>query len=201
MHDEFQTQRSKTTKCPHCKSEIILEGLWEIWQASGDNDYDDWSVTCESCGNSLNLTFIDRESRLQPKSEPSTEESVPWLSAERKVGAYPQPTERAGKSLIFMGAAVVDDVWRKIKQAVEDGKLGGVAKVSTAMPNPNSRNSSTHVICVYTYDADDEADVERVRSSLRDLGLTSKIPYKSDAATIEGKYAKSGDNHVSGRYE
>jgi hypothetical protein len=96
-----------------------------------------------------------------------------------------------------MRADVVDEIWRRIKQAVEDGKLGGVAKVSTAMPNPNSRNASTHVICVYTYDAHDEADVQRVRSSLRDLGFTSEISYKTDAATMESKYTKSGDEHVS----
>jgi hypothetical protein len=200
MSDEFQTQRSKTAKCPHCKSEIILEGLWEIWQASGGNDYDDWSITCESCGNLFNPT-IERESRLQPKSEPSTEKSLLWLSADRKVGAYPQPTERAGKWQIFTRAAVVDDVWRKIKEAVEEGKLGGIAKVSTARPNPNSPDPATRVICVYTYDADDKADVDRVRSSLRELGFTNKISYKTDAATIQGNYKKAGDKRISLYYE
>jgi hypothetical protein len=139
--------------------------------------------------------------KTQRNSEPSKEKREYWLFAERKVGSYPEHTERGGKWLIFVPTDAVDRVWHAIKQAIEQGKLGSSAKVSTAKPNPNSTDSSRHVICVYTYDALDEADVRQIRSSLRDLGITSKIPYKTDDATIRGKYRKSGDKRICLYYE
>ncbi len=57
------------------------------------------------------------------------------------------------------------------------------------------------MICVYTYDALDKADVRQIRSSLRDLGITNKIPYKTDAATLHGRYRKAGDKRISLYYE
>ncbi len=48
------------------------------------------------------------------------------------------------------------------------------------------------VICVYTYDWTDEADVRRVRQELRALGITSKIPYKTDDDTNAGRYSSQG---------
>ena len=124
-----------------------------------------------------------------------------WLLAERKVGYYPEHTDRGGKWLIFVPSDAVDEVWQRVKQAAEEGKLGSSAKVSTAKSNPNSTDSSKYVICVYTYDADDEADVQQIRSSLRQLGFTNKIPYKADDTTFQGKYSKSGDKRTSLYYE
>jgi hypothetical protein len=40
---------------------------------------------------------------------------------------------------------------------------------------------------VYTYDWQDEKDVRRVRQELRELGITQRIPYKSDEETRAGK--------------
>ena len=139
--------------------------------------------------------------RTQRKSAPTKEKRKYWLFAERKVGSYPAHTERGGKWLIFIPKTAIDEVWSRIRQAVEEGKLGGSAKVSTARPRPTSTDPSSHVICVYTCDALDEADVQRIRSSLRDLGIVSKIPYKTDDATLEGKYRKSGDKRISLYYE
>ena len=103
--------------------------------------------------------------------------------------------------MIFVPTEAADDVWQKIKRAVEEGRLGSSAKVSTAKPNPNSTDSSKHVICVYTYDADDEPDLRQIRSSLRLLGVTNKIAYMTDDATFQGKYRKSGDKRISLYYE
>ena len=137
----------------------------------------------------------------QRERKPTKEKREYWLSAERKVGSYPEHTDRGGKWLIFVPSGAVDGVWQKVKRAVEEGKLGSAAKVSTAKPNPNSTDSSRHVICVYTYDADDEADIRQIRSSLRQLGVTNKISYKTDDATFQGKYRKSGDKRISLYYE
>ena len=51
------------------------------------------------------------------------------------------------------------------------------------MSNPNASTPNTRVICVYTYETLDESDVKRVRQSLRDIGISRKIPYKADNAT------------------
>ncbi len=124
-----------------------------------------------------------------------------WLHAARAEGEYPPPTSRNGKWLVFVGRDNVDDVWSKIAQAVKKGALGSSAKVSTAKPNANAKDPSTHVICVYTYDSDDLADVKRVRQALRDLGIERPIGYKTDAATHEQRYQVRGDTRISKYWE
>jgi hypothetical protein len=126
---------------------------------------------------------------------------VPWIYAIRKKGEYPKPTPRSGKWLIFVKPENVDEVWAKIKKAVEEGKLGDVAKVRTAMPSPLAEDSDTKVICVYTYDWTDEKDVKRIREELRKLGITNKIPYKTDENTLSGKYRITGHRKISKYYE
>jgi hypothetical protein len=95
----------------------------------------------------------------------------------------------------------VDDVWEKIKRATEEGRLGGRVKVATAKPNPNAVNPDKRVICIYTYDCEDEEDVKRVRQELRKLGITGKIPYKTDKATLRGRYQIRGDKKISKYFE
>ena len=102
---------------------------------------------------------------------------------------------------IFVDPENVDEVWAKIKKAVEEGKLGDSAKVSTAKPNPLAGKSRAHVICVYTYDWTDENDVKRIREELRKLGITNKIPYKADEDTLKGKYRITGHRRISKYYE
>lgn len=135
------------------------------------------------------------------KGKPSKVKESYWLSAERMIGSYPEPTERSGKWLVFVKTSDVDKVWAKIKEATEDGKLGGAAKVSTGKQNPNAVDMDKKVICVYTYDWADGGDVRRVRAELRKLGITEKIPYKSDSDTLSGKYRVSGHARISKYYE
>jgi Basophilic leukemia-expressed protein Bles03 len=97
--------------------------------------------------------------------------------------------------------ADLDQMWEKISTATELGRLGGLAKVATAMPNPLAKNPAVRVICVYTYDWTDEADVRRVRSELRELGFTAKIHYKVDEDTRAGNYAGKGKARVSKYFE
>ncbi len=103
--------------------------------------------------------------------------------------------------MLFVKTAEVDEWWAKIKGATEVGLLGGGAKVATMKLNPNTASPESRVICVYTYDVNDEADCTRVRNALRGLGVTWKIPYKADADTYAGKYASRGDVRISKRYE
>jgi hypothetical protein len=93
---------------------------------------------------------------------------------------------RPGKWLIFVSRSRVDALWEGIRRAVERGRLGHAAQVSTALPHPEARDPKKHVICVYTSDQDDAADVRRVRDVLRGLGVTWRIPYKSHTGGHNG---------------
>jgi hypothetical protein len=138
-----------------------------------------------------------------PYSEckPSEVTTAYWIYAMRKEGKYIKTTQRSGKWLIFVDPKNVDEVWAKIKEATEGGKLGDSAKVATAKPNPQSGKSEAKVICVYTYDWTDKEDVRRVREELRNLGITNKIPYKADEDTLSGKYRIKGHTRISKYYE
>jgi hypothetical protein len=59
--------------------------------------------------------------------------------------------EKAGKWLIFLEPDQVDVSWEKVRDATVEGALGISTKVSTAKPNPESRDNMK-VIYVYTKD-------------------------------------------------
>ncbi len=149
------------------------------------------------------VTKKTRRKSIAPSENPKPSEvtNLYWLYAERKKGTYPEHSENGGKWLIFVPLTLVDSVWEKIRRATEEGKLGGAAKVATAHPNPNATNPNTKVICVYTYDWTDESDVKRICEELRQLGVTSKIPYKADQETYSGMYANRGNKRISKYYD
>jgi hypothetical protein len=124
-----------------------------------------------------------------------------WIYARRKRGSYPEATDRSGKWLLFAPLERVDEFWSVIKIATEAGELGDSSKVATMRPNPNERDPRKKVICVYTYDSEDAADVRRVRQVLRELGFTGKLPYKTDDDTLAGRYRHKGDRCISKYYE
>lgn len=99
--------------------------------------------------------------------------------------------EQVGKWLIFVPAGEVDEAWRKVRDETVNGMLGISAKVSTAKPNPDSRDER-YVIYIYTRDWADEADVMRVRERLRDLGFAERIGYKRNIETYRGEYSEEG---------
>lgn len=133
---------------------------------------------------------------------PSEVRDDQFIYAYRKSEGYPEHSRTlGGKWLLFVQLPALDAEWQTIRQATEEGKLGGISKVATARPSPLTTNAGTKVICVYTYDWTDEADVRRVRESLRQLGFTKKIPYKADQETREGQYAASATGRVSKYYE
>jgi Domain of unknown function (DUF1917) len=113
-----------------------------------------------------------------------------WIYAFRQIGEYPKPTWNSGKWLIWLSAANINRYWKIIKEAVEQGRLGDEAKVSTAA-SPYVKQGKPYVICVYTYDYQDRDDVMRIRQVLRDLGLKKPIPYKRDEDTSRLRYGKN----------
>jgi hypothetical protein len=71
-------------------------------------------------------------------------------------------------------------IWSQVVEAVIANKLGTAAKIAADGP--------TRLICIYTKDFSDTADVRRVVEAMVALGLTSKdaarpIYYKCDAFT------------------
>lgn len=99
--------------------------------------------------------------------------------------------ELAGKWLIFLPPENADEAWVKVRNATWNNELGISAKVSTARPNPDSRDT-TKVIYVYTRDWRDEADVMRVRERLRELGFSDRLGYKRNIETFKGEYSQKG---------
>ena len=127
------------------------------------------------------------------KAVSSTEPRPSQFTAEHYIHVKgPEPAAGAlgkpGKWMIFVNRTRVDALWEAIRREVVAGRLGHAAKVSTALPDPLSPDPKKHMICVYTPDEDNAEDVRRVRGALRALGVTWKIPYKSDAAARAGQY-------------
>jgi hypothetical protein len=122
---------------------------------------------------------------------PSKNTSERWIYA-RGVGkgCYQGGQTYVGKWLIFVPRANVDEVWERIRQASENGQLGIEAKVSTSYPS--GYKSTDHVICIYTYDFRDKANVGKVLAKLREIGIQGRLFYKTDQATLNGLYAVEG---------
>lgn len=89
---------------------------------------------------------------------------------------------RSGKWMLFPSVADVDSTWKTVVTALDEGKLGDAAKVAT-----DEGSSQARLICVYTRDFSDKADVKRVLKALVETGLVDEesrpIYYKCDAYT------------------
>ncbi|MEN6395907.1 MAG: putative phosphothreonine lyase domain-containing protein [Methanoregula sp.] len=123
---------------------------------------------------------------------PSKTTQMYWIVQDAP-GSAPEAIEdeQAGKWLIFKDPETADDSWKKVRDATVALELGISAKVSTAKPNPDSRDSR-RVIYVYTKDWAYEVDVMRVRENLRKLGFVDRIGYKRNIETFAGEYAHKG---------
>jgi hypothetical protein len=86
----------------------------------------------------------------------------------------------AGKWLLYQKSEHAAETWRKIRDAVYNGQLGEVAKIST----DTDTRSDTFVICVYCKDFDDREDVLRVRKALWETSqIKARIFFKPDCFT------------------
>lgn len=131
-----------------------------------------------------------------PRAPPPMSVTDEWWVYARRKGRVRPPTERSGKWLVFVDRSSANQLWESIAEATTEGRLGSSAKCGTARANPHAVDPSQTVICVYTPDFDDRDDVNRVRESLRTLGIVWKIPYKLDATTLAGRYAVRGDRNT-----
>ncbi|KIW25635.1 uncharacterized protein PV07_08801 [Cladophialophora immunda] len=108
-----------------------------------------------------------RPDRLQPEAD------IRELATSQRV--------TAGKWMLVPREEEVDSVWAVVARAVWEGKLGTAAKVATAKAEEGmmvvdddgggsgTRDRGLRLICIYTGDFSDQADVKRVLQALKDL--------------------------------
>ncbi len=130
-------------------------------------------------------------------THPSKLKTRAWMDAHNSHLNYPDATEKNGKWLVFVKFEELDSWFQKVKAALDAGSLGKSMKSSTGLSN----RGVMAVIIVYTYNYDDVEDVKRVRKVLREIGITWKIPYKTDEDTLMGRYSKNGDTRISLYFE
>lgn len=89
--------------------------------------------------------------------------------------------------MLFSEVEDVNEVWAVVAKATAKDELGVAAKVA---PDDGSNNRKPRLICIYTKDFTDMADVSRVLHKMKDLGLvdTRKKPI----------YYKCGASHATG---
>ncbi|RDA82845.1 hypothetical protein CP532_0942 [Ophiocordyceps camponoti-leonardi (nom. inval.)] len=95
---------------------------------------------------------------------------------------------RTGKWLLFCSPTDVNEIWEVVAKATANNELGIAAKVAPRSPVHDQRRDQ--VLCVYTADFQDMADVGRVLQVLRELKLVNArsrpIYYKPDVFTYIG---------------
>ncbi|KAI9147867.1 hypothetical protein HJFPF1_12902 [Paramyrothecium foliicola] len=107
---------------------------------------------------SKSKSFIEKELRMERKQ---AVEDILTLAHVAKV--------RAGKWMLFCASSEVNEVWGIVAKATANNELGIAAKVAPRPEGGDSRKE--RLICVYTHDFKDKADVGRVLRRLRELKL------------------------------
>ena len=122
----------------------------------------------------LNLDLIQmvQNARMMhdETARPSAVSAVYWIEAKRQTGDYPPPTSNAGEWRVKLTAETVDEAWEQVKAATAAGRLGYKSKVSTR-PAAGQSHPDERLLCVRSYDAGDQADIERIKQALLDMGL------------------------------
>ncbi|SRR6266851_5223458 len=102
---------------------------------------------------------------------------------------------RPGKWMLFPRCGQAVPAWRIVARAGADGQIW-LAKIS-----PRASRAS-HLICVYTPDFTDRAEVETVVQRLDDLGLVERpVYYKPDIFTYAGIYNRTRSSQRASVYE
>lgn len=119
---------------------------------------------------------------MPPTTERPTQSAKIWITrAAPQVRSFCS-NERSGKWCLRCETNEVDEAWQRICGLLDRGELL-VAKVST-VGSQRLSGFRTHVICIYTLDWEDRAEVGRVRQVLREAGFATSIGYKRDIDTM-----------------
>jgi hypothetical protein len=135
----------------------------------------------------------------QDRRRPSQVTGDYWVhaSAPDHREQYAAGEGRSGKWLVYVPVARLDAWWELVRDATWRGDLGASAKAATARPNELQASPGNRLICVYTGDWQNLSDVRRVLGAVRDLGVSWRLPYKTDAATSAGVYGRGVSLYVS----
>lgn len=134
----------------------------------------------------LDLISMVQQARMahDASAQPSQINAVYWIEAKAPADSGAAITPHAGYFVISTTSEAVDTLWAKIKQATEAGSLGHKSKVSTR-PDPGQTDPQARMIHVRTANSTDEADVERVRAALQQMGIAAER-YESDQGSQPG---------------
>lgn len=140
------------------------------------------------------------EASMAGKAKSAIGRKLTPLRKQAEADLYAAAREKAcpsGKWMLFPTAADVDRVWSLVATATAARELGHAAKVAT---DDGSGNVTPRLICIYTEDFSDGADVRRVLERLVRMGLVKgkgpvgeerAIYYKADAFTYLGIESKN----------
>jgi hypothetical protein len=117
-----------------------------------------------------------------------------WVWSRRNA-SISSDENRSGKWMLFPRCGQAVTAWRIVAQAGQDGQIW-LAKIS-----PRATRGS-HLICVYTPDFTDWADVESVVQRLDNLGVVDRpVYYKPDLFTYAGIYNRTRSSNRASVYE
>lgn len=119
-----------------------------------------------------------------PSDLPSGAQHTHWLHASPKKRTF-YSSAVSGKWCIFRHQTEIDAAWKRVKKAVSSGALT-FAKVSTSLGATTRENN--HVICVYTLDFNNDTELNKSRTILRELGFSEELGYKRDIDTLNNVY-------------
>jgi hypothetical protein len=123
----------------------------------------------------LDLIRRVQQARMMHDSaaKPSDISGVYWIEA-KPHHPLPPPTTRAGNWWFATTRMAADELWEHVRQATQNGKLGYKSKISTA-PAAGQSHPDARMIVICLRDTQDAADLERIRTTLHDLGLSDQI--------------------------
>ncbi len=116
---------------------------------------------------------------------PSEVSEPRWLYAFQADESFDAPGDEmgiptAGKWMLFCNTETIDDIWKRVADAVKEGDLGPVACASSA----GMARDNKQVIFVYVTDWRDTEEVKRVLSGIRALGVEDRLSFKRDADSV-----------------
>jgi len=120
-----------------------------------------------------------------------------WTYARAPPDKTKPVSPRVGKWIVFLQRTQAYDKWPQVLEATEAGHLGPASKIPTLRPKTMmaGRPPSDLPLIVFTYDAEDLADRERVRRALEAMGYMPK-QYQSDAQTVAKRAGRQGAQRV-----
>lgn len=148
--------------------------LADYYVTNASRDFDD-------CPNAVDYFLAEHKRISYSDANPTGTREVSWLHI-RGVYANKVDPRFVGKWLIFVPKTKINKIWKRIRNATQNGKLSFSSKCSTA----RSVKDKGYVICVYTPDYRDMKDVNRVRKVLNHLGFIRPLSYKTDEMTAKG---------------